>query len=120
MVKLTNYLILRSGLIFCVLLHISCTDTQRQEIVAEQKEIPIVESASQEYADLVQTFYALMADFNLDSWKEYLADDIAWYWPDGSSETRHKIIGIDNLIAFWENWKEKTGGKMSFTKAEHL
>ncbi|MFT7666964.1 MAG: hypothetical protein ACI9O8_001306 [Patiriisocius sp.] len=115
MQKLTNQLILKTGLIFCVLLFITCTETKKEDIVTEEKEIPVLESASQEYADIVQEFYDLLADFNLVAWKEHLAEDITWYWPDGSSETRNTIKGTDNLIAFWEDWKEKTGGKMSFT-----
>ncbi len=115
MKKLTNHLILKTGLIFCVLLATSCAETKKEDIVAEEKEIPVLESAPQEYADLVQKFYDLMADFNLDAWKEGLADDITWYWPDGSSDTRNTIKGKDNLIAFWEKWKETTSGKLTFT-----
>ena len=114
MKKLTNHVILKTGIIFCVLLFTACNETPKQDISTAEKEIPILESASQEYADIVQNFYDQMEDFDLDAWKENLADDIKWYWPDGSSETRHSIEGADNLIAFWKDWKEKTGGKMSF------
>ena len=93
MKKLTNQLILKTGLIFCMLLAISCAETQKEDVVAEEKEIPILESASQEYADMVQKFYDLLTDFNLDAWKEGLADDVVWYWPDGYSETRNSIKG---------------------------
>ena len=114
MKKLTNQLILKTGLIFCMLLAISCAETQKEDVVAEEKEIPILESASQEYADMVQKFYDLLTDFNLDAWKEGLADDVVWYWPDGDSETRNSIKGKEALITWWENWKETTGGQMTF------
>ena len=87
--------------------------------MAEQ-EIPMLEAASQEYADLAQKTLDLLSEFDLETWKEYLADDVEWYWPDGNSETRNSIKGKEELITWWKNWKETTGGLMSFTNNTFL
>ena len=114
MKTLFNLNILKTGLIFCTLLAASCSETKKEDSVMTEKEIPMLEAASQEYADLAQKTLDLLAEFDLESWKDYLADDVVWYWPDGNSETRHSIEGKEELIKWWENWKETSGGQMSF------
>jgi hypothetical protein len=114
MKKLTSHLILMTGLIFCALLLASCTETNKEETITDKQEVPMLEEASQEYADLVQKTLDLLTEFDLETWKEYLADDIIWYWPDGTSQTRNTITGKDALISWWKNWKETTGGQLTF------
>ena len=114
MKTLFNLNILKTGLIFCTLLAASCSETKKEDSVMTEKEIPMLEAASQEYADLAQKTLDLLTEFDLESWKDYLADDVVWYWPDGNSETRHSIEGKEELIKWWENWKETSGGQMSF------
>lgn len=109
-----NHSILKTGFILCALLMMSCAETKKEDVTEAKKEVPVLESADQEYADIIQTNFDLMTAFDLDAWKTYMAEDIKWYWPDGSSETRNSMQGRDNVIAFWEKWKEQTGGRMSF------
>lgn len=117
---LTNQNILKSGMMFCALLFVSCAETKKEEAVTEEKEIPMLEVASEEYSDLTLKTLDLLSKFDLETWKESLADDIVWYWPDGNSETRHSIEGKDKLIAWWKNWKETTGGQLSFANNTFL
>jgi len=91
-----------------------------QKINAEEQEPPMLEAASQEYADLVQKSLDLLTKFDLEAWSELFADDVAWYWPDGTSETRNSIKGKDELIAWWKNWKETTGGQLTFANNTFL
>ncbi len=120
MKTLFNLNILKTGLIFCTLLVASCGETKKEDSVMAEKEIPILEAASQEYADLTQKTLDLLTEFDLETWKEYLADDVVWYWPDGTSETRHTINGKEELITWWKNWKETTGAQISFTNNTFL
>ena len=116
----TNNPILRTGLIICALLIISCAETKKEETVVEEQEIPLLEAASQEYANIVQKTLELMSTFEHDAYGEHMADDIIWYWPDGDSNTRHTIKGKNELISWWKNWQETTGGKMTFTNTTFL
>jgi hypothetical protein len=111
---------LKTGFIICAMLFISCNETKKEEFVAIEQETPMLEVASQEYADLAQKTLDLISEFDLETWKDYLADDVVWYWPDGDSETRHSIKGKEELIAWWKNWKETTGGQISFTNNTFL
>ena len=120
MKKLFNQLILKTGFFICALLFIGCNETNTEKTNAEVKETPMLEEASQEYSDLVQKSLDLLAEFDLETWSELLADDIAWYWPDGTSETRNSIKGKDELIAWWKNWKETTGGQLTFANNTFL
>jgi hypothetical protein len=116
MKKLTNQLVLKTGIILCTLLMNACAETKDKNTVLEEKEPPILEAASQEYADIVKKELDLLANFEFDAFGEYLADDIKWYWPDGSTDTRTVITGKDMLLAWWRNWKETTGiEKLTFT-----
>jgi ketosteroid isomerase-like protein len=111
---------LKTGFIICAMLFISCNETKKEEFVAIEQETPMLEVASQEYADLAQKTLDLISEFDLETWKDYLADDVVWYWPDGDSETRHSIKGKEELIAWWKNWKETTDGQISFTNNTFL
>jgi len=115
-----NNIFLKTGFIFCAMLFINCNENKKEDSVMAEQEIPMLEAASQEYADLAQKTLELLSEFDLETWKEYLADDVEWYWPDGNSETRHTIKGKEELITWWKNWKETTGGQMSFTNNTFL
>lgn len=116
MKTLLNLNILKTGLICCALLITSCGETKKEEAEVAEAEPPVLESASQEYADIVLKFYEHMSNFDHDAFGAIMADDISWYWPDGGADTRNSIKGKDNVIAFWKNWQETTGGKMTFEK----
>jgi len=96
------------------LLFIVCSETNTENTNVTEEETPMLQAASQEYADLVLKSLDLMTEFDLDKWSELLADDVLWFWPDGTSETRNTIKGKEDLIAWWKNWKETTGGQLSF------
>ena len=108
--------ILKIGLIFCAILITSCGETKKENAEVVEAEPPVLESASQEYADIVLKMYDHMSNFDHDGYGALMADDITWYWPDGGADTRHSIKGKDSVIAFWKNWQETTGGKMTFSK----
>lgn len=116
MKTLSKHNILKTGLIFCALLIASCAETKKENAEEVAVEPPLLESASQEYADIVLKVYEHMASFDHDGYGALMADDITWYWPDGGADTRSSIKGKDKLIAFWKNWQETTGGTMSFGK----
>ena len=116
MKTLLNLNILKTGMVVCALLLASCGETKKENSEVVDKEPPLLESASQEYADIVVKMYDHMSNFDHDGYAALMADDITWYWPDGGADTRNSIKGKDNLIAFWKNWGETTGGKMSFSK----
>lgn len=120
MKKLSNQLILKTGFIIFTLLSISCTEIKKENTATEEQEIPVLEEASQEYADLAQKTLDLLSEFDLETWGEYLDEDVIWFWPDGNSETRHSIKGKDELISWWKNWKETTGGQMTFANNTFL
>ena len=115
MKTLFNLNTLKTGFILCALLIASCAETKKEDAAIAEKEVPMLEAASQEYADIVQKTFDLLSEFDLETWEDYLADDIVWFWPDGNSETRHSIKGKEELITWWKNWKETTGGQMTFT-----
>lgn len=115
-----NNILLKSGFVICALIFISCNENKTKDSVMAEQEIPMLEAASQEYADLAQKTLDLLSEFDLETWKEYLTDDVEWYWPDGNSETRHTIKGKEELITWWKNWKETTSGQMSFTNNTFL
>jgi hypothetical protein len=107
---------LKIGLIFCALLIASCGETKKENAEVTVSEPPLLESASQEYADIVLKLFGHMENLDHDAYGALMADDITWYWPDGGADTRNKIMGKDNVITFWKNWEKTTGGKMSFAK----
>jgi hypothetical protein len=120
MKKLSKQLIIKTGFFICALLFIGCNETNTEKTNAEVQETPMLEAAPQEYSDLVQKSLDLLTEFDLETWSELLADDVAWYWPDGNSETRNSIKGKDELIAWWKNWKETTGGQLTFANNTFL
>lgn len=116
MKKLLNLNILKTGMVICALLLVSCGETKKENSEVVDKEPPLLESASQDYADIVLKMYDHMSKLEHDAYGALMADDITWYWPDGGADTRNSIKGKDNLIAFWKNWEKTTGGIMSFSK----
>jgi hypothetical protein len=107
--------ILTKGIILCALLIASCAETKKEDTAMAEKEVPMVEAASEEYSDMVVKILGHMANFEHDAYAELMADDIIWYWPDGSSETRHTIEGKNELVAWWKNYQETTGATLTFT-----
>jgi ketosteroid isomerase-like protein len=120
MKKLSNQLILTTVVFIYALLFIGCSETNTENTNVTEEETPMLQAASQEYADLVLKSLDLMTEFDLDKWSELLADDVLWFWPDGTSETRNTIKGKEDLIAWWKNWKETTGGQLSFANHTFL
>jgi hypothetical protein len=116
MKTLINLNILKTGFIFCALLLASCGETKKENAEVVEVEPPLLESASQEYADIILKMYDHLSNFDHDAYGALMADDITWYWPDGGADTRNSIKGKDNVIAFWKDWEKTTGGKMTFAK----
>ena len=114
MKALTNQRIFKTAFLICLMLLMGCSEAKTEDKDVKEQETPMLEAAPQEYADMVLKSLNLLASFNLDEWSEFLADDVLWLWPDGTSETRNTIKGKEDLIAWWKNWKETTGGQISF------
>ncbi|WP_297766421.1 hypothetical protein [uncultured Muriicola sp.] len=106
--------IFTKGIVLSALLISSCAETKKEDAAMAEKEVPMVEVASDEYSDIVLKTLGHMANYEHDAFAEHLADDIIWYWPDGSSETRHSIEGKDNLVSWWKNYQETTGATLNF------
>ncbi len=107
--------IFTKGIILSTLLVAGCAETKKEDAAMAEKEVPMVEVASDEYSDIVLKTLGHMANFEHDAYAEHMADDIIWYWPDGSSETRHTIEGKNELVAWWKNYQETTGATLSFS-----
>ncbi len=106
--------IFTKGIVLSALLIASCAETKKEDAAMAEKEIPMVEAASEEYSDIVLKTLSHMANFEHEAYAELMADDMMWYWPDGSSETRHSIKGKDALVAWWKNYQETTGATLNF------
>lgn len=117
MKTLNNQVVLKLGIFFSALLFVGSSETNSESMIGKEQRTPLLEEASEEYADLVLKSLDLLTEFNLNKFSNMLADDVMWFWPDGTSETRTILKGKDQVIAWWKNWEQTTGGKMSF--AEH-
>lgn len=79
------------------------------------------EIASDEYSDLAEKALGLLADLDIDAWGEMLADDVTYYFPDGDSGTRTVLTGKEEVMNWWQNWKENSGiESMTFTEPVFL
>lgn len=79
------------------------------------------ELASDEYSDLAEEALSHLADLDIDAWGEMLADDVTYYFPDGDSGTRTVLTGKEEVINWWQNWKENSGiESMTFTEPVFL
>lgn len=97
------------------LLH-SCGEANQQTTSTASAETPDVVSASQEYADKVNQFFEAASKYDFDAMHKDYTDDAIQYWPDGDSETRSSLTGKAEIVAWWKNWKEKSGiEKMTFS-----
>lgn len=77
---------------------------------------PSYEIASSEYSNLAVKALTALANFEFDSWGSMLADDVEFYFPNGDADTRTKLSGKSNVVAWWKNWKETSGVQsMSYT-----
>jgi hypothetical protein len=97
-------LMLGAGVI--ALLTIGC------ESPPEKTTVPInssYEIASSDYSDLSVKALKDLTNFDFDAWGSMLAEDVAFYFPDGDAGTRTKLIGKSNVIDWWKNWKETSG-----------
>ncbi len=120
MKTLTNDTLLKTVFMICALLFASCAETKKEDAAMAEKEVPMVEVASDEYSDIVLKTLGHLANYEHDAYAEYMADDLMWYWPDGSSETRHSINGKDELVAWWKNYQETTGATLNFSNNTFL
>lgn len=74
-----------------------------------------------EYAELAEKALNHVAKFEFDVWAEMLADDVAFYFPDGDVDTRTKLEGKAAVVSWWKKWKAESGVEsMSLSEFNHL
>jgi hypothetical protein len=74
-----------------------------------------------EYSDLSEKALNHFAKFEYDAWADMLADDIVYAFPDGDVDSRTKLEGKAALLAWWKNWKEKSGVEsMTISEVNHF
>ncbi len=79
------------------------------------------ETASEEYSDLTEKALGHLAELDFDAWGEMLADDVTYYFPDGDSGTRTVLEGKDEVINWFQNWKESSGIEtMTISQSDHF
>jgi hypothetical protein len=100
---------LRLGLLFCSVFILSCLGTKEKEVDVVKTEQPAVEEASQTYAIIVEESLNILQDFDFDELDTYFANDVEWYWPNGGMESRSIIIGKQNVINYWKDWRATSG-----------
>jgi hypothetical protein len=69
------------------------------------------EIAQQEYANLAEQALSHLVKLDFDAWANMLADDVEFWFPDGDSNTRTKLVGKKAVIDWWKNWKATSGIK---------
>lgn len=74
-----------------------------------------------EYADLSERALGYFAKFDYDAWADMLSDNVVYAFPDGDVDTRTKLEGKAAVVAWWKNWKEKSGiESMTMTEFNHF
>jgi ketosteroid isomerase-like protein len=77
--------------------------------------------APETYAVLNEQALQHFARLDYDAWGNTLADDIAYAFPDGDTDTRTKLEGKAAVLNWWKNWKEKSGiQSMTLTAFNHF
>lgn len=106
-----------TALIAGMLLIFSCND--RQE---EPKQVPVTEDqsnyevASEKFSEINMEALDKMAALDYEAWGEMLADDVQYFFPDGDANTRTILVGKEEVLNWWKNWKNDSGiEKMTFT-----
>ena len=113
---LINKLILTPFFLGVLFLLQSCGETNTSTNPTAPAEIPDVVSASPEYADIVNKFFEAACRFDFDVMYENFTDDAVQYWPDGTIESRTKITGKAETVAWWKKWQSTSGvEKMEIT-----
>ena len=65
--------------------------------------------ASDDYVELTTTALEHLTSFDFESWGMLLADDVEYYFPDGDENTRTKLIGKEDVLGWWNDWKASSG-----------
>lgn len=99
-----------------------CYDTESPDRQSSNETVDAAyEIASEEYSDLAEEALSHLADLDIDAWGAMLADDVEYYFPDGDSGTRTVLTGKEEVMNWWQNWKENSGiESMTFTEPVFL
>jgi len=62
-----------------------------------------------EYSTLNEKALNLLSKFEFDAWGDMLSDNVTYAFPDGDVDTRTTLKGKDAVLAWWKQWKEKSG-----------
>ena len=76
--------------------------------------------APAEYSTLNEKALLHLAKFEFDAWGEMLSDNVIYAFPDGDVDTRTSLKGKDAVLAWWKQWKQKSGiESMAMTEFNH-
>jgi len=104
-------------LVFC-LVAFSCAPPPAEEVASINEDYAL---ASSEYSDLAEKATNHIAALDFDAWGEMLADDLEYYFPDGDTDTRTKLIGKQAVLDWYKDWKDKSGiQSMTANAANHI
>lgn len=77
--------------------------------------------ASEAYGKLSEKYLQHLANFEWDASFSYLAEDVVFKLPDGDTDTRTSIKGLDKVKEFWKSYQEKSGNnKAAFKDFVHV
>jgi hypothetical protein len=81
---------------------VSCNQTNEAKI---QRPYNI---GSNEYAELAETSFQYMQDFDFENWTDMMSEDVEYYFPDGDVETRSKLVGKKEVMNWWKDWERNS------------
>lgn len=74
-----------------------------------------------EYTDLTLKALEHMSKFEFDAWGDMLSDNVKYSFPDGDIDTRTTLVGRDEVVKWWKNWKATSGiESMTMTEFNNL
>lgn len=104
-----------------LVLVLACNDreTETNEVaIAKQSNYEV---ASERYSELNEKALEAMSALDYEAWGEMLADDVQYFFPDGDAETRTILVGKEEVVNWWNDWKQNSGiEKMTFTNPVYI
>ena len=104
-----------------LVLLLSCNDREEEPQQVSMANQSNYEVASDRFSDLNEEALNRMSALDFNAWGEMLADDVQYFFPDGDAETRTILDGKEEVVNWWQKWKEDSGiEKMSFTNPVYI
>lgn len=105
-----------------LLLLFSCNnDTKETREVVPVEDQSNYEVASEKFTKINQQALDRMEAMDYDAWGKMLADDVQYFFPDGDAGTRTTLVGKEQVVEWWKDWKQNSGiQKMTFTNPVYI